>query len=71
MSIVSTEVLSDTTSGAVRSVVYRCTDSDGGKHDYGPVMTVDPAFDADEHMTIVEMKVASRLAEQEANEVIG
>jgi hypothetical protein len=34
-------------------------------------MTVDPAFDADEHMTIVEMKVASRLAEQEANEVIG
>ena len=70
MSIVSTEIVSDTTNGPMRQVVYRCTDSEGGTHDYGPVCTVDPAFDEDAHAVIAAAKVAHRLAELEADEVL-
>lgn len=70
MSIVSTVIVSDITEGSVRRVRYRCTDSDGGVHEYGPVITVDPAFDADTHMAIVATKVGAALADQEFEQVI-
>jgi hypothetical protein len=70
MSIVSTTIISDETSGSRRMIRYRCTDSAGGTHDYGPLITVDPNFDAEAHKSTVAEKLAYVLAEQEADEVL-
>ena len=70
MSIVVTEVESihgDTH----RMIFYRCQDHLGAWHGYGPVITVDPNFDAEAYKPTAAAKVAERLAEAEASEVIG
>ncbi len=71
MSIVLTEI--ESTHGVVpqKMIFYRCQDSTGAWHPYGPVITSDPNFDADAHKAVVAEKVAASLAEQEALQVIG
>ena len=72
MSIVATEV--ESIHGAIgqqRMIFYKCQDSEGQWHNYGPVITVDDGFDADAHRAVVAAKVAESLAEQEAQEIIG
>jgi hypothetical protein len=71
MSIVATEVESihGATSGQ-RLIFYRCQDSEGAWHPYGPVITTDDAFDADAHKTVVAVKVAESLAEAEAQRLL-
>jgi len=70
MSIVTTEIESIHGS-APRMIFYRCQDHLGEWHNYGPVISNDPQFDADAHKAIVAVKVAESLANQEANEVLG
>jgi hypothetical protein len=69
MSIVSVSIVSD--GGSPRQIVYSALDSEGVSHRYGPVITVDSNFDAEAFKATVSAKVATALAEQEANEVIG
>ena len=69
MSIVVTEVES-IHGDAHRMIFYRCQDHLGAWHSYGPVITVDPSFDAEAYKPTVAAKVAERLAEAEANQVI-
>ena len=69
MSIIATEIESmhgDTQ----RMIFYRCQDHLGEWHNYGPVISNDPQFDADAHKAIVAMKIAESLAAQEADEVL-
>ena len=71
MSIVATEI--ESVHGAVgqqRMIFYRCQDSEGVWHNYGPVITIDDNFDADAHMTVVAAKVAESLAEAEAEQLL-
>lgn len=71
MSIVATEV--ESIHGAIgqqRMIFYRCQDSEGQWHGYGPVITIDESFDADAYKTIVAAKVADMLAEAEARELL-
>jgi len=69
MSIVATEIVHiDGTTR--RQVYYRCQDSQGVWHSYGPVFA-GPDFDAEAHKAVVAEKVASRLAESEFAQVIG
>lgn len=64
MSIVLTEI--ESIHGSTnRMIFYRCQDDSGVWHNYGPVMTSDPAFDADAHKTIVAERVAFKLADAE------
>lgn len=70
MSIVATEIVSSVTNGNTKVILYRCTDSEGGTHDHGPVVTMDANFDADAHKATVAVQVASVLAEREASEVL-
>jgi hypothetical protein len=71
MSIVATEVESvHGGMGQQRLIFYRCQDSEGVWHNYGPVITTDAAFDADAHKTVVASKVAAALAEAEAQELL-
>ena len=72
MSIVATEI--ESIHGAVgqqRMIFYRCQDHLGQWHPYGPVITVDGAFDAEAFKTVVAGKVAASLAESEAEQVLG
>lgn len=72
MSIVATEV--ESIHGAVgqqRMIFYRCQDSQGVWHPYGPIITIDDSFDADAHKTVVAAKVAESLAEAEAAALLG
>ena len=71
MAIVATEIESihGPTNGK-RMIFYRCQDSSGAWHNYGPVITVDPSFDADAHKVLVTAKVENRLAEQELQELL-
>ena len=71
MSIVLTEIESIHGTVPQKMVFYRCQDSSGVWHPYGPVITSDPAFDAEAHKTVVASKVAEALAEAEAAQVIG
>lgn len=71
MAIVATEI--ESTHGDVngqRLVFYRCQDSQGAWHSYGPVISNDAQFDADAHKTVVSAKIAERLAQAEADAVI-
>lgn len=63
--------ISDDIQGLPRLVYYQVTDDFGAIHNYGPVITSDPAFDADVHKTVVLEKVAASLAESEFNQVVG
>ena len=69
MSIVSVSIVSD--GGTPRQIVYSALDSEGVSHQYGPVVTVDPNFDAEAHKAIVSAKLADVLAEQELTEALG
>ena len=64
--IVATEI--ESIHGAVakqRMIFYRCQDSQGAWHPYGPVMTSDPNFDAEAFKESVAVKVAESLARAE------
>lgn len=63
MAIIATEI--DSIHGALgqqRLIFYRCQDSDGVWHAYGPVITIDDAFDAEAHKAVVAEKVARALS---------
>ncbi len=71
MSIVATEIDSiHGTTGQQRMIFYKCQDSEGVWHPYGPVITNDDNFDADAHKTVVAIKVAESLAEAEAAQLL-
>ena len=71
MSIVATEIDSiHGTTGQQRMIFYRCQDSEGVWHPYGPVITIDDNFDYDAHGTVVAAKVAAALAEAEAAQLL-
>jgi len=71
MSIVATEIDSiHGTTGQQRMIFYKCQDSEGVWHPYGPVITIDDDFDADAHKTLVAIKVAESLAAAEAEELL-
>lgn len=69
MSIVATEIES-IHGDARRLIFYRCQDSEGAWHPYGPVISSDPAFDADAFKTTVAVKVAEQLSEAEAQAIM-
>jgi N-acyl-D-aspartate/D-glutamate deacylase len=72
MAIVATEI--ESVHGALgqqRMIFYRCQDSEGVWHQYGPVITIDDNFDADAHKTVVAVKVAESLAAAEAEQLLG
>lgn len=72
MSIVATEIESIHGSApGQRLVFYRCQDSDGLWHRYGPVITTGDSFDAVAFKTTVAEKVAESLAAAEALAVLG
>jgi len=71
MSIVATEI--ESIHGAApgqRLVFYRCQDSDGVWHKYGPVITTGSDFDAEAFKPRAAAKVAERLAEAEAQSLL-
>ena len=70
MSIVSTVIESDYVSGASRKIVYICTDDQGKTYRVGPVYA-DVGFDADAAKVKIAANLATRLAEVEAEQVIG
>lgn len=71
MAIVATEIESIHGSlGQQRMIFYRCQDSEGVWHNYGPVITINDAFDADAHKSVVAAKVAASLAEVEIRELL-
>ena len=70
MSIVATEIESVHGSDH-RMIFFRCRDHLNVWHSYGPVITTDANFDAEAFKPTVAVKVAERLAEAEANQVIG
>jgi hypothetical protein len=72
MAIVATEI--ESIHGAVgqqRLIFYRCQDSDGVWHKFGPLICNDASFDAEAYKTTVEENLAAQLAEQELDEVLG
>ena len=72
MSIVSTEIESVHGADTGRHLVfYRCQDSQGNWHDYGPVVTIDDNFDANAFKTAIAAKVSAALAAAEFEQVIG
>ena len=72
MSIVATEIESiHGDANTQRLVYYRCQDHLGMWHNYGPVISNEPVFDANAYKTVVAAKIAEQLAREEANEVIG
>jgi hypothetical protein len=71
MSVVATEIDSiHGTTGQQRMIFYKCQDSEGVWHPYGPVITIDDNFDADAHKTVVAIKVAESLAAAEAAQLL-
>ena len=71
MAIVATEIESiHGALGQQRLIFYRCQDSEGQWHSYGPVITIDDAFDADAHKTVVAAKVAEALAASELEQML-
>ena len=69
MSIVSVSIVSD--GGTPREILYSALDSEGVSRRYGPVITVDPDFDAEAHKAVVSAKIADALAEKELTEALG
>ena len=69
MSIVNVTITEDSGTSP-RVLRFRLEDSAGGFHDYGPMFTV-PSFDAEAFKPLLAAKVEARLAETEADQVIG
>jgi hypothetical protein len=69
MAIVATEIVSDHNSGPSRYITYRCQDSEGVWHNWGPVIA-DAAFDAQAFASTIAARVADVLSEQEIDRVI-
>ena len=72
MSIVATEI--DSIHGQIgqqRMIFYKCQDHLGAWHNYGPVITIDDAFDAEAHKAVVADKIAASLAAVEAADLVG
>lgn len=68
--IVATEIESAHGADTGRHMVfYRCQDSQGVWHPYGPVMAA-PGFDREAFKAVVAVKVAESLAVQEFEAVI-
>jgi hypothetical protein len=70
VSIVATEIVSDSSVGTGRWVIYRCQDDTGAWHKWGPVWA-ENGWDADAFKPIIAERMATRLAEIEAEQVIG
>lgn len=71
MSIVATEIESiHGGQNEQRMIFYRCQDHLGAWHPYGPVISNDPAFDAEDHKTGVAEKVAEALAASEVSQAL-
>jgi hypothetical protein len=71
VSIVATEI--ESIHGAApgqRLIWYRCQDSQGVWHPYGPVITTGTSFDAEAHKTVVAEKVAETLAAAEIRQLL-
>jgi hypothetical protein len=71
MSIIATEI--DSIHGRIgqqRMIFYRCQNHLGAWHKYGPVITIDDAFDAEAHKAVVAAKIAESLAETEAQRIM-
>ena len=72
MSIVATEI--DSIHGRIgqqRMIFYKCQDHVGAWHNYGPVITIDDAFDSEAHKAVVAAKVAESLAASDAADLVG
>jgi hypothetical protein len=69
VSIVTTEIES-IHGDAHRMIFFRCQDHLGAWHNYGPVITSDINFAAEAFKPTAAAKVAARLAENEAQQVI-
>ena len=69
MSIVTTVIESDYTSGASRKIVYVCTDHEGKTYRVGPVFA-DGLFDAEAAKVKIASNFEIRLAEVEAEQVL-
>lgn len=54
-----------------RMVFYRVQDDQGNWHNYGPVITSDPGFDAEAHKAVVLEKVTESLAQAEFDALLG
>lgn len=70
MSIVATEADVFGNLGGDRIILYRCQDSTGRWHLYGPVRTNDDNFDVDAQKATAAAKIGAMLAEREFNSVI-
>lgn len=71
MAIVATEIESIHGDAPKLTVFYRCQDSQGAWHTYGPVITNDPAFSAEGLKPAIAAKMTEFLAEQEALALLG
>lgn len=71
MAIVATEIESVHGVPPQQLVFYRCQDSTGAWHTYGPVVVNDNVFDMEAHKTVAAEKMAESLAAQEFNALVG
>jgi hypothetical protein len=53
-----------------RNVLYRGLIDSGGTIDYGPVVTMDPTFDAEAYKPYVKLTMDALLIEQELDEIL-
>jgi hypothetical protein len=68
MAIVATEIDVSGAPGKQRTVWFICTDHLGQKHLYGPTIA-EPDYIPEDHVAMVEAKVAASLAENEYEQV--
>jgi hypothetical protein len=72
MSIVQTQIESiHGAPGQQQMIYYRCQDHLGAWHSHGPIVTRDPAFDAEAHKAVAADSVAAALEEAEIEALIG
>lgn len=69
MSIVSVVVTEDSGT-APRVLRFQLTDSTGATHEWGPMFTT-PSFDVEAFKSVISAKIEDRLAETEAQQVLG
>jgi hypothetical protein len=62
--VVSTEIESIHGAGPPQQLVfYRCLDSDGHWHTYGPIVVNEPGFDIEAHKPLVAAKINEMISE--------
>jgi len=66
MSIVSVTLNAVASGPTQRLLYYTCTDHLGVVRECGPVVTNDPAFDAEAHKAVISAKLTDALAALEA-----